>query len=899
MNLPLHVKRLKFLLALCVCLLVAPQVKAENEGHALSARVAAAKVAGTEFKEVSLLLPAQGKKHPEVLNYETLFRPDLNAIAQLYQTHPEGITMRLRSDDGKEYELNLLESHPLAENATVGYVDQTGRHKAASYDPGVHYQGIVGTTAQSMASVSVFADGNVMILFANEEGNFIVGKLEDGSNNFVFYNDRDMRNRPFSPCGVKDEGVPEPVNPSTSKTTAAMLCNKVGVYWEVTYNVYTAKASSFLATETYMTGLFNQFAAMYANEKIAMELKTLYIWVTQDDMPTGTSTDGLSWILNSWNTVSAGFDGDLAHVITRTTKGRGGLAYVDVLCNTGTNYAYSDIQGSYQTVPTWSWDVEVITHETGHNLGSKHTHWCGWMTGSGGTCGSIDDCTTQEAGPSCSTCGSTLSNSAPSTAWQGTVMSYCHLVARGINLANGFGTLPGNKIRSEVTGASCLNGVISAKLLDTPICSGANGAIGLLFKSDNRGQSPFVYNWSNNAHTQNLKNLTSPGNYSVQIVDANGCTANYGVDLLARPTPGATNAPSAKSPLCCLNNGVPLILSATAPQNLTSCQTVYWLKSSTQPTSFAIAKAIFDSTQASNILPSSNESAINGQTGAELKVFAPASCSAKLTTYYTPIVVTRPRAARNIVSNASGGAAVQKGSGTSAVNIGRYTILPDDQAQPTACDLIDTPASQTISVSVTGYTGRANNMRLAIVDPFGVVVYQRFGLTGNGSYSIKNYEMDGPFLQSLKVMVYDYNCTSTGCTPSTAVVSANRTVSYTAHAATATPGCTIGTSLKVEFSPAPCTKLDVSEVAKGALEARLHPNPATREAILEFRMLSRETARIRVVDMLGRVVLEENMQAKPGSNQHTIPVSGWAKGMYQVLLRAGDAGQETLRLLVD
>ncbi|MBK8561947.1 MAG: T9SS type A sorting domain-containing protein [Saprospiraceae bacterium] len=38
-------------------------------------------------------------------------------------------------------------------------------------------------------------------------------------------------------------------------------------------------------------------------------------------------------------------------------------------------------------------------------------------------------------------------------------MSYCHLVAAGMNLEEGFGPLPGNKIRSEVNAAACLGTV--------------------------------------------------------------------------------------------------------------------------------------------------------------------------------------------------------------------------------------------------------------------------------------------------------------------------------------------------------------------------------------------------------------------------------------------------------
>src|SRR5690606_19866260 len=97
---------------------------------------------------------------------------------------------------------------------------------------------------------------------------------------------------------------------------------------------------------------------------------------------------------------------------------------------------------SFQNYPTYNWTVLVLTHELGHNIGSPHTHSCSWPGGA------IDDCYEVEGG--CSP------GPDPGPAG-GTIMSYCHLSGNpGINFANGFGTLPGNRIRNRVTNANCL-----------------------------------------------------------------------------------------------------------------------------------------------------------------------------------------------------------------------------------------------------------------------------------------------------------------------------------------------------------------------------------------------------------------------------------------------------------
>jgi hypothetical protein len=100
---------------------------------------------------------------------------------------------------------------------------------------------------------------------------------------------------------------------------------------------------------------------------------------------------------------------------------------------------FSSIGSTYSTVPTYSWSVEVVTHEFGHLLGSQHTHACVWN----GNNTAIDGCYTTEGG--CANPG------IPSGG--GTIMSYCHLTNTGINFTKGFGTQPGNIIRSKVTAA--------------------------------------------------------------------------------------------------------------------------------------------------------------------------------------------------------------------------------------------------------------------------------------------------------------------------------------------------------------------------------------------------------------------------------------------------------------
>lgn len=530
--------KLAALLILMCC--IHTQVLAKWEpGYVLSGEVKDAKARGVEFQAFNLFTPTTGDKH-SILKQETLLEPNTTEISKLYNAYPKAVSLTFKTDDGKEFVLDMLQSSPLAAAPNMGYIDAIGRHQT-TYEKAAHYQGAVRGVDKSVAAVSVFANGDVMVLFANADGNYVLGKLEDNSGKYILYNDADFNVKPLNQCGVDDYAVYDKGEETNTgnKTTAAYKCKKLSAYWEADYQFYSSRLSLTVA-QNYMTGLFNNVQALYRNEQIAIELKSLYIWTVADAYDNASSSAALNDFRSTWNAKSNSFDGDIAMLLALDNGGLGGIAYLDILCNRNTSYAYGDINGSYLAVPSYSWDVSMVTHEIGHNIGSRHTHWCGWMTGAGGTCGSIDDCTTKESSPGCTNCSfETLQNSQPATAWKGSIMSYCHLVSRGVSLANGFGQQPGDKIRSEINAASCLNSIISAKLTATPICRN-DGAVTIDFDSvligtSNFGTAPFTFKWSNGSTTKDITSISSPGTYSVEITDSNNCMNTYNI-LVSRDT---------------------------------------------------------------------------------------------------------------------------------------------------------------------------------------------------------------------------------------------------------------------------------------------------------------------------------------------------------------------------
>ena len=452
----------------------------------------------------------------------TYFRINKAVLKQIHQQKLETMTLQIPFGASKKLELKLQKASFITDKFRAT-LQQRASHNTLSYSPGLFYRGAISGVKDALVALNFYQNEVTGVLSLNGE-NYNIGRLQnDHWDTFVLYKERDLNaSNPFSCATEKTKELIFPRNNIATKRSSS----SVSLYVECDYHLFQANGSDAQRTIDFATGLFNVVSAIYAIDGIKVELSEVKVWTVPDPYPTGSAREARDAFGASLN---GNFNGDIAHLLSNYkvngTVPNGGSANIDALCDKQKAVGYTNITISYNNYPTYSWTAYAVTHEIGHNLGSPHTHSCLWPTGP------IDNCWCPE--------GDCDLGDEPAASG-GTIMSYCHLNPQwtndcelsaanpGINLAGGFGAIPGALIREKIESASCLGsnggGVVfvfqaSAKAKNET-CNKQNGTITLTVSY---GETPYTYQWSNGAKTKNISNL-SEGGYSCTITDNSGKT---------------------------------------------------------------------------------------------------------------------------------------------------------------------------------------------------------------------------------------------------------------------------------------------------------------------------------------------------------------------------------------
>lgn len=379
---------------------------------------------------------------------------------------PEEINFRIPDSKGKVTEIELVKVKLLADDFKVKVIGKSGI-RYEDYKGGIYYRGIVKGDNNSIVSLSVF-ENNVMGIISTDKGNFVLGSVKGANkqltDEYVYYNDNDIVNKPGFVCGSGDSYIEFYKDPLSNLLPTGHMnatTSPVDIYFVCDYQMYLDGGSNTTNVVNFVTGAFTHVKTLYLNEQLVVNISSIDVYETAD--PYINMTSSVSILEEFGDRTQDNFTGDLAHLLS-TGHGQqlGGIAWINVLCQSyeptshSGRFAFSNIEPNYQPYPVYSWTVMVITHETGHNFGSMHTHACVWPSLPGSGIGAIDSCYTAE--------GTCFSGTVPNN--NGTIMSYCHLNG-GINLTLGFGPLPGDTIRLRYNQALCLDTALNSS--ETPL----------------------------------------------------------------------------------------------------------------------------------------------------------------------------------------------------------------------------------------------------------------------------------------------------------------------------------------------------------------------------------------------------------------------------------------------
>lgn len=363
-----------------------------------------------------------------------------NSISSFISANPQAIKMELEQPSGKNpLQLELVQSELFGSDFKIS---TNNNPNFSTKNTGLHYRGIIADQPNSAVALSVFENEVLSVIHSENGETFVLGKTKNESEEYIFYNKKNLLETPEIECGTAD--IPLTGNQIEQmldyQNTSAKVNNCVNVFLECDFTLATEQGGV-QETADYIAGLFNVVATLYQNEEITMKISEIMVWESEDPYAATTSAAAL----DLFKATRTDFNGDLAHLISRGAPVAGGIAWIGGLCSEY-NYGYSYIKDFYNELPGYSWSVNVIAHEIGHNLGSPHTHACTWN----GNNTPLDGC------GSLLGYGEGCSGSIPTDG--GTIMSYCHLLSGvGVNFAKGFGQQPGDLIRSIVASASCLS----------------------------------------------------------------------------------------------------------------------------------------------------------------------------------------------------------------------------------------------------------------------------------------------------------------------------------------------------------------------------------------------------------------------------------------------------------
>lgn len=482
-------------------------------------------------------------------------RPEVAVLARLRREQPSVVRFSLPLPDGQTALIPMVRAASVAPSQQIR---QTGGRPVRA-DRGLHYQ----TPAKSdlgALSLTDLGHGEYHLsgLFAYKGRTYVLAP--DSLGRLLLFPEAEMpAHNPFvcqteegnQPARLRNAGSPPPAPTACANTIKAMV--------EADYQSYIDNGLNLGRTVAWINSIWNVVGRFYAAVDIPLEVTDTYIHTLPDAWPAGASSGAVIVAFND-TLRRRGYSGNIQHLMSTRPTQQGGVAGTAPICQAGPHAGYSNVYYTYAQLPTYSWTVGCISHEVGHNMGSSHTHWCGWELRPG-VFGAIDSCYYSQAA-SGAPCFTIL---IPRV---GTVMSYCHIYA-SVDLTQGFGPLPEAVVRDRFAQSTCLTPGTS--LLDVSVTSLDTACEGEPLQLAVAAPAGSSYLWSGpGGFTSTAAAIDIPsfsasqaGEYTVSVTSGACTTRPYPILVLADCIPGQ---PLSGSLVCSEDVGAFTFRSGFTPQ---------------------------------------------------------------------------------------------------------------------------------------------------------------------------------------------------------------------------------------------------------------------------------------------------------------------------------------------